>query len=467
MATFYQPDLLYHDGQFKSGSGLLVGDDGRVASIANKPPADDVKIVSMPGKILLPGFVNAHSHTFQRLIRGRSENRGINGDNFWTWRDAMYKAAASLNAEDLYDVSRMAFLEMVLAGTTTVGEFHYLHRAQNGRAYEDPNLLSKTVIAAARSVGIRIVLLRVAYFRAGYELSPDAGQARFYESPGEYLENTDALAKEIGNESKEVSIGVAPHSIRAVPLKNLSKIVEWATARHLPIHMHVAEQTAEIDACVKEYRVSPVALLADHRLLSSKFTFVHAIHLTSAELDALAKANAIICSCPTTERNLGDGIVAAHGAAARGIRFAFGSDSQVQIDPLEDARELEYHLRLIQQKRVILDQIGKVDLSKRLFDYATMGGAESLGIDSGKFETGKLADFFTIDRNDVSIAGAAEEDLLPSIVFSLSRAAIHDVAVGGRLIVRDSVHQDQQEIIARYRDLHQRVWTHQATRSFA
>lgn len=467
MATFYQPDLLYYDGQFQSRSGLLVGDDGRIISIAGKPPGDDVQIIPMPGKILLPGFVNAHSHTFQRLIRGRSENRGINGDNFWTWRDAMYKAAASLSAEDVYDVARMTFVEMALAGTTTVGEFHYLHRAQDGNAYDDPNLLSKTIIAAARSVGIRIVLLRVAYFRAGYELPPDPGQIRFYESPKEYLESTEALAKELDKSTEEVSIGVAPHSIRAVPLKHLSQIVEWASAKNLPIHMHVAEQTAEITACVKEYGTTPVALLADHRLLSNKFTLIHAIHLSRAEFDALAKTSATICSCPTTERNLGDGIIAAHEAVTRGIRFAFGSDSQVQIDPLEDARQLEYHLRLVQQKRVILDQVNKLDLSARLFQYATAAGAESLGIHSGKLEKGTPADFFTIDRNDVSIAGAGDEDLLPSIVFSLSRTAIRDVAVNGKLIIRDASHKDQQEIVNRYRDLHQRVWAHHETRSFA
>ena len=369
-----------------------VGDDGRITAVLDASNDYGHAATHLKGKAILPGFANAHSHTFQRLIRGRTETSGASGDDFWTWREAMYRAALSVDAEDVYRVARMAFLEMVMAGTTTVGEFHYLHRAQNGSAYDDPNLLAKQVIAAAQSVGLRIALLRVAYTRAGYELPPHPGQARFYESPREYLANTTALAAELSG-SETAWLGVAPHSIRAVPLAQLEEIVAWARERDLPIHMHAAEQTAELAACRREYGATPVALLAQRGLLSPRTTLVHAIHITDVEMDSLAKANAIICSCPTTERNLGDGIIDAAQAAARGIRFAFGSDSQAQIDPLEDARELEYHLRLRIQKRVVLDEIDGHNLSQRLLQYATMGGAESLGFDSGTFVAGRPADF--------------------------------------------------------------------------
>src|SRR5580698_2948553 len=201
----YQPDMVLLESGFQSGRSVLVGEDGRIEAILPSEDSGNPKIVRLAGKALLPGFANAHSHTFQRLIRGRTETRGSSGDDFWTWREAMYRAAASVSADDVYDVARMTFMEMVMAGTTTVGEFHYLHRAPTdgkGRAgaYPDPNVLSKQIIAAAESVGLRIALLRVAYARAGYELPPHAGQARFYESPEEYLENTAALAAEFQNE---------------------------------------------------------------------------------------------------------------------------------------------------------------------------------------------------------------------------------------------------------------------------
>ncbi|HTA86798.1 MAG TPA: formimidoylglutamate deiminase [Silvibacterium sp.] len=457
MAHLYRADLVYLNGEFKSDCGLLVGDDGRITAVVDVAEGQGDETTLLKGKAILPGFANAHSHTFQRLIRGRTETRGASGDDFWTWREAMYRAALSVDPEDVYRVARMTFLEMVMAGTTTVGEFHYLHRAQGGSAYDDPNLLSKQIIAAAKSVGLRIALLRVAYARAGFELPPHPGQARFYESPREYLDNTAALATELIGDNY-AWLGVAPHSIRAVPLAQLEEAIVWARERQLPIHMHAAEQTAELDACQREYRATPIELLARRGLLSDKLTLVHAIHITEAESDSLAAANTIICSCPTTERNLGDGIIDAARTAARGIRFAFGSDSQAQIDPLEDARELEYHLRLQIQKRVVLDEIGASNLSHRLFHYATVGGAEALGFNSGTLAVGRPADFFGIDLDDISIAGNSAADLLPIVVFGLSRPAIKDVIVAGKHILKDGSHELQHEIVEQYKEVYRKVW---------
>jgi formimidoylglutamate deiminase len=457
MPHLYRADLVYLNGEFKSDCGLLVGDDGRITAVVDVAEGQGDETTLLKGKAILPGFANAHSHTFQRLIRGRTETRGASGDDFWTWREAMYRAALSVDPEDVYRVARMTFLEMVMAGTTTVGEFHYLHRAQGGSAYDDPNLLSKQIIAAAKSVGLRIALLRVAYARAGFELPPHPGQARFYESPREYLDNTAALATELIGDNY-AWLGVAPHSIRAVPLAQLEEAIAWARERQLPIHMHAAEQTAELDACQREYRATPIELLARRGLLSDKLTLVHAIHITEAEIDSLAAANTIICSCPTTERNLGDGIIDAARTAARGIRFAFGSDSQAQIDPLEDARELEYHLRLQIQKRVVLDEIGTSDLSHRLFHYATVGGAEALGFNSGTLAVGRPADFFAIDLDDISIAGNSAADLLPIVVFGLSRPAIKDVIVAGKHILKDGSHALQHEIVEQYNEVYRKVW---------
>jgi formimidoylglutamate deiminase len=433
VSTDHGPDLFYSGGRFIAAGHAPAG------------------AIDLRGKALLPGFVNAHSHTFQRLIRGKSESRVTSGRDFWSWRGTMYHAAAQLDPQDVYDVARMAFLEMLLSGTTTVGEFHYLHNAPGGAPYDDANILSEQVIAAAQSVGIRIVLLRSAYLRSGYELPSDPGQIRFFESASQFLRNMEALEKEYPAGSAEVQLGVAPHSLRAVPLRDLKEIAGWCRDRKLPLHMHVAEQVGENEACLREYGLTPVALLAREGLLGSDFTAVHAIHVTAAEINMLAAADATVCSCPTTERNLGDGVLAADQVMRKGIRIALGSDSQAQIDPLEDARELEYHLRLERQQRAILDQIGEQPLASRLFDCATVHGARALGVSAHE-------DYFTVDLEDLSIAGHSGEDLLPLAVFSLNRSAIRDVMVNGRWVVRDQRHPLQEEIIARYKALHRKLW---------
>jgi formimidoylglutamate deiminase len=451
--TLYRPQLLYSRPGFTSGSSLLVSPQGSLMAAGTDPSAE---IVDLPGKALLPGFVNTHSHSFQRLIRGKSESRVMSGRDFWSWRGTMYHAAAQLDPQDVYDVARMAFLEMLLGGTTTVGEFHYLHNAPGGRPYDDPNLLGKQVIAAAQSVGIRIVLLRSAYLRSGYELPPDPGQIRFYETAAQFLENMEALAG-----STEVRIGVAPHSLRAVPLHQLREIAAWSRERKLPLHMHVAEQVAENEACLREYGLPPTALLGREGLLGPDFTAVHAIHITAEEIGLLARSGTTVCSCPTTERNLGDGVIVADQVMGQGIRIALGSDSQAQIDPLEDARQLEYHLRLDRQQRAILDQIGGQNLASRLFDCATVNGARSLGVSAGELTGGALADFFTVDLDDLSIAGHSAQDLLPLAVFSFNRSAVRDVIVNGRWLVRDGRHPLQEEIVSRFKQLHHKLWGNQ------
>jgi formimidoylglutamate deiminase len=458
MNTLYRPELLYSDGKFIANGEVLVNEDGKFSDVSQKADTSSNRIIDLPGKALLPGFVNVHSHSFQRLIRGKSESRTTSGKDFWSWRGTMYHAASQLDPQDVYDVARMAFLEMVLAGTTTVGEFHYLHNAPNGQPYDDPNLLSKQVIAAAQSVGIRIVLLRTAYLRSGYELPPDPGQMRFYESTSAFLKNTDALTRHYSSSPSGVRFGVAPHSIRAVPLPDLKQIAAWSRENNLPLHMHVSEQIAENEACLREYGTTPIQLFGREHLIYPEFTAVHAIHINADEIAMFADSGATICSCPTTERNLGDGILAADQVMSAGIRVAFGSDSQAQIDPLEDARELDYHLRLEHRQRAMLDQIGAQPLASQLFDCATVHGARALNLPSGGLNPGSFADFFTVDLNDVSIAGHSAEDLLPIIVFSLNRSAIRDVVVNGRFILRDMEHASQDEIVSRYLEVHRKVW---------
>jgi formimidoylglutamate deiminase len=392
----------------------------------------------LSGPAILPGMVNAHSHAFQRLIRGRTEHRSQHStDSFWTWREQMYAAANTLEPDDIYAVSRRAFVEMALTGITAVGEFHYIHHSRDGSPYSDPNLLEREVIRAARDAGIRIALLRVAYARAGYQTDPNPQQVRFIEeSPDLYLRNLEQL---LDVNDSMAWVGVAPHSVRALPLDYLKTIVAFANERSLPVHMHVAEQPAEVSACIAEHGRSPVALLETEGLLSKRFTAVHAIHVTPKAIAAFARAGAFVCACPTTERNLGDGVVPVDAYFDAGVRVSLGTDSQIQIDLLEDARELEYHLRLQKMERNVLAPM----LAQRLFDCATVNGAASIGFDGGRIRPGAPADFFTVDLNDLSIAGASPGDLLTNIVFSLARTAVREVVVGGKRIVENGKHANQ------------------------
>jgi formimidoylglutamate deiminase len=453
------PDLLYTGGLFVAGTALVCDGSGKIVELTDQ----DHSVIPLKNQALLPGLVNAHSHAFQRVIRGRTEHRtGRATDSFWTWREMMYSAATRLSPEDVYDASRMAFLEMALSGITCVGEFHYLHHAADGKPYDDSNLLAKEAVRAARDVGLRIALLRVGYFRSGYQLEPNPRQARFIEPDVEsYLKNVSSLQSNLSSLGGSAWVGLAPHSVRGVPLDHLRAIFSFAEEKKLPIHMHVAEQPAEVAACVIEYGQSPIALLAEHGLLNERFTAVHAIHVTNDEVAAMAKAQSSVCACPTTERNLGDGVVPADTYLDAGVPIALGSDSQAQIDLLEDARELEYHVRLERKERSILAPLNsnRSGLAQRLFECATISGADSLGAASGKLDPGCPADFFTVDLDDPSIAGSGQEDLLSGIVFSLARTAIRDVFVGGKPIVREGMHVDQEEIVGRFKALQRRLWS--------
>lgn len=441
MMQAWLPDLVYTNGRFASDVAVVC--DEQIVRLCSAEEASDA--IRLKNRALLPGLVNGHSHAFQRVIRGRTERRSqYSSDSFWTWREQMYAAANRLTPEEIYSASRMAFLEMALAGITAVGEFHYLHHAPDGSPYSDPNLLGREVIRAARDVGIRIALLRVAYARAGYQREPDPRQIRFIEStPDVYLKNLEQLLATPELKHGEAWVGVAPHSVRAVPLDYLKTVVEFAKTRGLVVHMHVAEQAAEVAACIEEYRRSPVALLETEGLLSESFTAVHAIHVTSKAVSAIADAGARVCACPTTERNLGDGVVPVDEYFEHGVPVSLGTDSQTQIDLLEDARELEYHLRLQHMSRNVLagDDADESGLARRLFECATTSGAMSIGLGSGGLiQSGAPADFFTVDLDDLSIAGATPENLLANIVFSLSRTAVRDVIVGGKRIVADGRH---------------------------
>ncbi|HVO98678.1 MAG TPA: formimidoylglutamate deiminase [Bryobacteraceae bacterium] len=429
------PDLIFADGVFESGLALVADSGGTILRLSEE--AEDLAIAErLPGRAMLPGLVNVHSHAFQRVIRGRTEHRtSADRDTFWTWREAMYHAANAMTPENLYHAARMAFLEMMLSGITAVGEFHYVH--------QDLNVLRAT-LRAASEVGLRVRLLRTAYMRAGWKKEPNPGQARFLTADmARFFSDTDTLIAE------GARVGVAPHSIRAVPIAAVREIAEYAEARDLPLHMHVSEQPAEVEACLAEYGRRPVQLLHDHGILKEGFTAIHAIHISEEEAAMLGGST--VCACPTSERNLGDGAVPADRLLAAGARICLGSDSNTQIDLLEDARELEYHLRMTKLERAVIE-------TPRLFQAATESGAKSLMLPCGALEPGRAADFFTVDLNDLSIAGASRESLPAHIVFSLEKTALRDVCVAGNLVVRGGKHPLQEKIVAEFDELQSELW---------
>lgn len=482
------PDLIYTGGRFENGRAVVCDSIGEIVGLPRVEELRDEKRIRLANRALLPGMVNAHSHAFQRVLRGRTEYRTSDRDSFWTWREMMYSAAMRLTPEDIYDASRMAFLEMALSGITAVGEFHYLHHAPDGKPYDDPNLLAKEVIRAAGDAGLRIALLRVAYARSGFQTEPNPKQARFIESDGEtYLKNLESLRRDVNRGGRptvregataidndlpngratvpDAWVGVAPHSVRAVPLEYLRNVIGYANKRNLKVHMHVAEQPAEVSACVEEYGRTPVALLETEGLLSDRFTAVHAIHVTPKAIALFAETRAMVCACPTTERNLGDGVVPADEYLKHGVPICLGTDSHAQIDLFEDARELEYHLRLQKMERAVLGartpSSASTDVSETaalLFDCATVNGARSIGAPNGTLEVGMPADFFTADLNDPSIAGASPGDLLSSIMFSGSRAVVREVVVAGKPIVSEGRHLIQEEVVERFGELQRRLW---------
>lgn len=447
-------DLVYAGGQFRSGLAMFADSTGRITRFSSDP-ADLSRAHKLSGRAILPGLVNGHSHAFQRVLRGHTEHRTAGqADSFWTWRESMYHAANRLSPEDLYYASRMAFLEMALSGITTVGEFHYMHHAADGTGYEDPNELAWQVLHAARAAGLRIALLRSAYVRSAWNKPAERGQARFVTPRVEdFIADTEALRAAIASSeyAEHAWVGIAPHSLRAVPMEYLRQAAAYARAQQMPLHMHVAEQPADVEACLAEYKARAIEVLQRNGLLDSRFTAVHAIHVTGEEISGLSGAAAMVCACPTTERNLGDGTVPADQFLNAGVGVSLGSDSNVQINLLEDARSLEYHLRIGKLERAVL-------AAKQLFSCATEAGAASLSAPGGILEAGRPADFFTVALDDPSLAGAEPESLLAQIVYSAERTALRDVAVGGKFVVRDGRHPLAEEIVREFNRVQRELW---------
>lgn len=390
--------------------------------------------------LTLPGFANVHSHAFHRALRGRSERRGT----FWTWRDQMYGVAAALDPDRYYRLARGVFAEMTLAGFSAVGEFHYVHHSPGGARYRDPNEMGRALLSAARDAGIRITLLDTCYLEGSPGLAAEGVQSRFSDGEaGAWAERVDALYEDTERERAErveraerpwARIGAAAHSLRAVPPEATAAVAAWAAERGVPFHVHVSEQPAENAQVAAAYGASPVALLDGAGALGPSTTVVHATHLHPTAAGTLAGRGATVCMCPTTERDLADGIGPAATLAAEGCPLALGTDSHAVVDPFEEMRALELDERLGSGER------GRF-ATRALLDAATASGHAAIGWPgAGRIVAGAPADLVTVSLASVRLAGACGPSLLDHAVFAATAADVTDVVISGERVVAGGRH---------------------------
>jgi formimidoylglutamate deiminase len=409
------PDLVLDASGTRSGVSVTV-ENGRIVEVG--PVLDGERL---PGRALAPGFVNDHSHAFQRALRGKVERLDPSRphDDFWTWRERMYALAESLDPESTSHVSERCFREMLAAGYTSVTEFHYVHHKPDGSPYEDPNALAKAVAEAAEAAGLRMLLLPVAYVRGGISRFRDTSLDAFLERVGEL--------REWAEERLLIEVGIAAHSVRAVPREWLEGLGEYAAATELPLHIHADEQPREIEECKREQGLRPVELLAKTGFLGPGTTIVHATHADNTELDLIAGSGSSICVCPTTEGNLGDGFLPAKRVLERSIRISIGSDQHVRLDPFEELRELETNARRLAGKRNVLVAPGEDSPTPYLLRAGQQKG----------LEPGEPADFIEIDLSHPEISDVEPEYLPSALIFGAGQGVVAASWVGGRRVCEE------------------------------
>lgn len=416
---------------------------GRIASIETdvEPDAGDERHGAA-----LPGLCNVHSHGFQRGMAGLSERRGRPDDDFWSWREIMYRFLDRLTPDDIAAITAQAYVEMLESGYTRVGEFHYLHNDIDGSRYADPAETAGAIVAAAEQTGIGLTLLPVFYAHADFGGAPPApGQRRFISDVDGFARMVEASRAKLPTDA---GMGIAPHSLRAVTPDELRTILPLADAG--PIHIHAAEQVREVEACVEWSGARPVEWLLDHADVDERWCLIHATHLEDRECDRLAESGAVAGLCPVTEANLGDGTFPAERYLAAEGRFGTGTDSNILIDAAAELRALEYSQRLSQRRRAILADDVHSSVGQRLFDTAIAGGAQALGVEAG-LAVGAPADIVSLDLSHVGFAGADPATLLDRWIFAAGRDAVGTVWRGGRKCVEQGHHIAAEPVAAQYR----------------
>lgn len=435
MSQILEADLTWTGSRFESGVQVAV-DDGRIQAVGALGRAADIRLKN---RALLPGMVTAHSHAFQRGLRGRGETFPAGRGSFWTWREAMYDLVGRLDGDELQALCVQTFREMRSAGITTVGEFHYIHHLDPDAA---DYAFDERVLAAAAEAGIRIALIQ-SYYRTGGVGQPLEGSQRRFDSPSPqiYWEQVDRLAARL--DPKRETLAASVHSLRAAGPEDLAAIYDEARRRDLPFHIHVEEQRREIEDVIAYYGQRPMALLLQTLGTATDLTAVHCTHTDAEEMERFLAAGGTVCLCPLTEGNLGDGIANAPRAHPTSGAFCIGSDSNARISHIEEMRWLEYAQRLGTESRgVMRDPEGNV--SRLLFEAATATGARALGIATGRIEPGLWADFAAIDLEAPSLRGWEEETLLDSVIFGATEEVVAATCVGGEWVE----HRGQQNYLS-------------------
>jgi formimidoylglutamate deiminase len=447
MARYFAETALLPGGWARNVR-LDVADDGLLAAVT--PDADAAGAMRLAGPVL-PGLPNLHSHAFQRAMAGMAETAGPTEDSFWTWRQTMYGFVERLMPDDLQAIAAQLYVEMLKAGYTAVAEFHYVHHAPDGRPFDDLAEMSGRIAAAATDAGIGVTLLPVLYAHGGFGGAPaKPGQRRFLNDGDRFLDLVDRLGRLVGPAGR---VGIAPHSLRAVTPDLLQAVLDGFNARSAdgPIHIHIAEQTAEVDECIAWSGRRPVEWLLEHAAVDRRWCLVHATHMTDDETRRMAASGAIAGLCPTTEANLGDGLFPAETYLAAGGAFGIGSDSHISVDAAEELRWLEYGQRLIRRRRNLLAEAPGRSTGRRLLDGALAGGAQACGRPIGALSAGKRADFVVLDGTAPALVGRSGDGIADAWIFANAGATVRDVFVGGRQVVAEGHHAHEPRIQARYR----------------
>jgi len=423
----YWCEYAWLGGEQPSTDVLVQVADGRIVAVQEGVPCPP-RAVRLAG-LTLPGLANAHSHAFHRALRGRTQ---VGAGSFWTWRDQMYDVAANLDPDQYLRLARATYAEMAMAGITCVGEFHYLHHQAGGVPYDEPNQMGAALVAAAADAGVRLTLLDTCYLHGGIGVAPNEVQQRFSDgTAGDWAERVDALHSVA---SDTVRVGAAVHSVRAVDPEAIGAVSSWAASAGAPLHAHVSEQRAENERCIEAYGLTPTALLADRGALGPTFTAVHATHLSGVDIGLLGSSGSGVCMCPTTERDLADGIGPAGSLRAAGSPIVLGSDSHAVIDLFEEARAVELDERLATTLRGHHRAV-------ELLQGATVDGHRSLGWpDAGRIEVGRLADLVSVRLDSVRTAGLDLASALAGVVFAASAADVHHVVSNGKVVVSEGQH---------------------------
>jgi formimidoylglutamate deiminase len=423
---------------------------GNISSITTAASPGDAPRAAGP---VIPGMPNLHSHAFQRAMAGLAECVGPEGDSFWTWREVMYGFVGKLQPDDLEAIAAQLYVEMLKVGYTTVGEFHYLHHTPDGGSYEDPAEMSRRVIAAAEDTGIGLTLLPVLYGFGGFDgKAAGEGQRRFLNDPERFARILEALM-ETGRDDPRIRIGIAPHSLRAVTPETLGEALATLDAldNDAPIHIHIAEQTKEVEDCLAWSGERPVEWLLDRFPVGGRWCLIHATHINQSELQAIVESGAVAGLCPTTEANLGDGIFPAADFLDAGGLFGIGSDSHISVSPIEELRWLEYGQRLTHRGRNLLGSGEGSSVGARLYRLALAGGAKALGRPIGQLREGARADLLVLDPQAPTLVGKEGDGLLDALVFAGNINPVRDVMVGARWVVRDGRHEREEPIFETYR----------------